>query len=249
LLHTLLALRDVLAPILRFHEVSILCYHSVADDPSDTTIAPDSFDRQLSMLERSGAQFVSLDDVVAWQQGSMQLPRRAVALTFDDGYTDFVSNALPILEKHNAKATLFVLGDTHAARRYLENDTPTLAEADIERLHAHPLVEIGYHSLTHAALGACDERELARECAPRYGARFFAYPGGDYNDTVLEAVRKAHYTAACTIKPVLVTRGRDPLRLPRTVVLRGMSERALRAYTTYAATWYRTLRRAVRRVI
>jgi len=242
LLRALLAVRDVLEPVAGFQEVSILCYHSVGDASLDTAVSVAQFERHLSMLEHTGVVFVSLSEVVAWMNGVATPPRRAVALTFDDGYRDFLSSVLPILEKHSAPATVFVVGDETSARSLLENDLPLMTTKQIEDLLNHPLVTIGYHSRSHADTRSLSDAELNEEYAPRFTARFFAYPGGNYDERALQVVRTLHYEAACSIKRGLVEEGGDLRLLPRNVVMHDTPDWMVRAYTTKAIAWYRRVR-------
>lgn len=53
-------------------------------------------------------EVVPIEDVLQVLDDGPRLPRRAVLLTFDDGYTDFAEYAWPILKKYGLPATLFV---------------------------------------------------------------------------------------------------------------------------------------------
>jgi len=237
LLRILLAFRDVLDPLVHFQEVSILCYHSISNTYLDTVVTPEVFERHLTVLEKSGAKFISLEQILAWRAGTGILPRRAVALTFDDGYRDFVSTVLPILKEHNAPATVFVVGDNAAFRARLGNDLSLLTSEESKSFRTHPLVEIGYHSRTHANLAEISTADLEQECAPRFGARFFAYPGGRYSDAAINAVQNVGYAAAFSIKRGLVSRSSDLFLLPRNSVLRGMPPWMVRALSTRVIEW------------
>lgn len=64
--------------------------------------------RQLTWLSRA-ASVVALSDAVACLAGGRALPRRAVAITFDDGYRDNLDHAVPILEELGLPATFFLV--------------------------------------------------------------------------------------------------------------------------------------------
>jgi peptidoglycan/xylan/chitin deacetylase (PgdA/CDA1 family) len=93
----------------------ILRYHSVNDDPvwagdyiqKSLVVHPDVFDRQVAFLARRH-RVVALDELVRAVRAGRQPDRRAVAITFDDGYEDNCRLALPILAKHGATATFYV---------------------------------------------------------------------------------------------------------------------------------------------
>jgi peptidoglycan/xylan/chitin deacetylase (PgdA/CDA1 family) len=87
----------------------ILGYHRIAAtsrDPYSMCVSPQRFSEQLKIL-RQHATPMRLQDVVQRMQDD-NLPSRAVALTFDDGYKDQLFEAKPLLEKHQIPATVFV---------------------------------------------------------------------------------------------------------------------------------------------
>jgi len=89
--------------------LSILIYHRVLEEvdelfPSEVTA--ELFDRQLNAL-KNVFNVLPLDEAITrWKLGT--LPARAACITFDDGYADNFTLALPVLQKHNLKATFFI---------------------------------------------------------------------------------------------------------------------------------------------
>jgi len=96
----------------------VLRYHSIQDRPEQfaNTIGCDSihatsiFERHMELIARR-FNAVSLDDVALFLQGDKTLPRRAVAITFDDGYKDNIRFAAPILNRFGIPGTFYVLVD------------------------------------------------------------------------------------------------------------------------------------------
>jgi peptidoglycan/xylan/chitin deacetylase (PgdA/CDA1 family) len=68
---------------------------------------PDTFRERMQTLLRMGATVLPLDDAVSRLQAGT-LPPLATAITFDDGFADFASKALPVLEELNLPATLYL---------------------------------------------------------------------------------------------------------------------------------------------
>src|SRR5262245_38128283 len=87
----------------------ILMYHRIADVPLapwSMCVAPEHFAAHLLML-RQYAIPMSLNQLAhAYHAGN--LPQRAVAITFDDGYADNLHHAKPLLERYGIPATVFV---------------------------------------------------------------------------------------------------------------------------------------------
>jgi peptidoglycan/xylan/chitin deacetylase (PgdA/CDA1 family) len=73
------------------------------------TQSSSTFERQIEYLAENGYEAVGLDELVAWQRGYGTLPPRPVVITFDDGDRSVLNIALPVLERHGFKATLFVV--------------------------------------------------------------------------------------------------------------------------------------------
>ena len=103
----------------------LLRYHSVQPFPADfaDTIgegiihSATGFAQQMEIVAR---QFhpVTLDHVVAWLNGERELPRRAVAITFDDGFADNYTIAAPILARHSLRAAFYVAVGSIGTRQY-----------------------------------------------------------------------------------------------------------------------------------
>ena len=94
--------------------LTILTYHRVDEPsarpdlmPSLISATPRAFAAQVAMVARESDP-VSLSDVLGALDDPRRLPRRAVLITFDDGYRDFATNAWPALRAASVPATLFV---------------------------------------------------------------------------------------------------------------------------------------------
>jgi len=114
-LHSTGALRAILA--LRASAplpwLSVLTYHRFAHsdgkEPFDdgvVDVSEEEFDVQLGYLKRYFT-LVGLEELSAWSAGK-KLPPNPLAITFDDGYLDCYTRALPILERHDTRAIFFV---------------------------------------------------------------------------------------------------------------------------------------------
>lgn len=87
----------------------ILSYHRIADpgiDPWGLSVSPENFENQLSVIRKIGAPVSLHDFVSSYQAGN--IPQNAVVITFDDGYSDNFTEALPLLKEFDIPATIFV---------------------------------------------------------------------------------------------------------------------------------------------
>ena len=88
----------------------VLLYHRVAEhytDPMNLCVGKQHFDEHMLHLRRHYIPLSLVELELALRIG--KVPPRSVAVTFDDGYADNVWNAMPILERHNVPATIFVV--------------------------------------------------------------------------------------------------------------------------------------------
>ena len=179
----------------------VLMYHSIApagDDPYRVTVTPERLAAQLGLLARLGLRGCSMRELLAGP-GS-----RRVGLTFDDGYRDFATAALPALRRHGFTATVFVLAGRLGGDNGWEAAGPVrpLLTADEVRAVAAAGMEVGSHGLRHRRLPELTEAELAAEVlesqavlgdltgAPVTG---FCYPYGACGPRELAVVEAAGY--------------------------------------------------------
>lgn len=203
---------------------AILTYHSV--DPSGSPISIDraAFARHVSFLSGSGVRVLALEELLAKRDES-----DAVALTFDDGFVNFASDAWPALRDAGLPATLFVptarVGGDNRWEGRDEPGIPTLPLLDwlaLGRLASEGLA-LGAHSRSHAHLPRVSDAQLVDEIdgskADLRGqlgleASVFCYPYGDCDERVERAAARS-FRFACTTELDVLRANSGPHRLPR----------------------------------
>jgi len=88
----------------------ILIYHRVINIETDRqllAVKKENFIRQIKWLKQN-YNIISLQELAAFISKSKSLPQRSIVITFDDGYFDNFSEAMPILEAMNVFATFFI---------------------------------------------------------------------------------------------------------------------------------------------
>jgi peptidoglycan/xylan/chitin deacetylase (PgdA/CDA1 family) len=70
-------------------------------------VSPDTLARRFEILRRADATVLALDEAID-RLYMNELPRRAVALTFDDGYQDFRLRAHPLLQRYGYLSTVYL---------------------------------------------------------------------------------------------------------------------------------------------
>lgn len=218
--------------------VRILMYHRVArrNDFDQLVVSPENFQKQMTILA-AGYNVLSLSDAVALLASEQKIPRRTVVITFDDGYLDNFTEALPILEKYSLPATIFVTSDfceqTAAHPRYGVSQQQDgdhrlhLDWSETAQLAQHSLIEIGSHTVSHAHLPRLNDADAVTEINESkriidqqlaQNTRYFCYPNGDYFERELQALNDSDYQAAVTVSPGLNRKTTNRFTLRRTEV-------------------------------
>jgi len=183
----------------------VLLYHRIVEKatPGDPlAVSLEIFERQMRALHTWGIHAASLGSLEAGRGR----PTRAVGLTFDDGYREFLYHALPILKRHGFTATVFVVTDRVGRRAdWAGADGPALLGWEEIRELAASGIEFGSHSRTHPRLDALSDERLHEEIdgskrdledALATPVRWMSYPYGASNEAVRRAARGAGYDAA-----------------------------------------------------
>lgn len=238
------------------HPVRVLAYHALSRLPTGTVfepygVPPDEFAQQLDQLMKAGYHFLGVDEFLRYLRDGAGVPRRALLLTFDDAYAD-LSSAIPVLLERGIVAIVFVvssrMGGTNEWDQAIGAPRLPLLDADGLKELVRNGVEIGLHSKTHPFLTRLPDSELADEiegggdALERHGLgrpRCFAYPYGEHDPRVREAVRQARMTAAFTVEPGRVRSGQDPFSIPRFEILRGDVGWRLRLKLAAGEYWHR----------
>jgi peptidoglycan/xylan/chitin deacetylase (PgdA/CDA1 family) len=187
-------------------------YHSVdhiGEDPYLVTVSPPRFERQLAWLQAHGLRGVSMPELLtAMDEGRAH---GLVGLTFDDGYADFASNAVPALQRYGFTATVFVVSARIGSyNAWDEGPRKPLMTAEQLRCVVSAGMQVSAHGRQHLSLPSLDADELGREVG---GSRTeledvlgravtgFAYPYGQVTAREMRAVRAAGYDHACAVRP------------------------------------------------
>jgi hypothetical protein len=219
-----LGLRRLLAagPVVR-----VLTYHRFGDAQRDPwCVSAGDFEQQMRWLaERRLA--VSLDDVVRFVRGEIELPDGAVLVTMDDGFSSVLHIAAPIMRRHGIPSvayvtTGFVDSTSASGERYLTWD-------EVARLPKAG-VEVGSHAHTHRSMAQLSVREALEEARrskqlleQHLGAsvQSFAYPFGmrpDESAATARLLSDSGYATVFIAQHGVLRPGLDLARLPRVKV-------------------------------
>lgn len=219
--------------------MAILTYHHIAPCPPSAAehaglwVHPQAFEAQLRWLREQCFVSYRVRELAALLIEGGALPKRWVAITFDDGWYDNYTTALPLLEKYGFTATVFVTVDRLRTGAATDDPNEMMSVAEIREL-AEKNLEIGSHTLTHPKLTRLSHEQAFEEIA---GARrklgdilgqlpaTFSYPYGAFSPRIENLVCKAGYVAAVSTIRDNQVRPDQLYHLPRVMVMGNTSLR------------------------
>lgn len=195
-----------LAPGPAVIRVPVLMYHyiRVNPDPRDRagyalSVTPADFEAQLDWLQAHGFNTITFGELNAYLHGVRGLPAHPVILTFDDGYADFYTSALPALISHDFTADAYVVSGFVGRPGYMS--ASQVAAAD------RAGIEIGAHTVDHVDLTRLPNDAVryqlsgskqALEGVVGHPVLSFCYPYGQFDARVASLVQAAGYRDATT---------------------------------------------------
>ena len=193
--------------------VPVLLYHSVGDDtsgplgPYTTSVA--DFRDQMAWIADEGFTTLTVREYAVMLTGRRSVPERPLVITFDDGFDDFVHNALPVLRSYSHACTMFVTtAATWRQRPRALGGRATMSWSQVAALPESG-VEVGAHSHEHLQLDLLPSRTVTsqlRTCkdlleqATQDEVTSFAYPHGYNRGTTRRLVEKSGFSSACAVK-------------------------------------------------
>lgn len=215
----------VVNPLLKLRSaessIPILMYHSISDKDEARThayyrtkTAPQVFAAQMEYLHHHGYSTCGLADVLDCLKENRRIATNYVAITFDDGYRDFYTQAFPVMNRHGFSATVFLPTSYIAEAEGQLKNRECLNWAEVRELQKCG-ISFGSHTVTHPQLRKLSPRAIDEEivnskqtieektgCAVRSFAYPFAFPQTETNFTGMlrESLHKAGYqNGVCTI--------------------------------------------------
>jgi peptidoglycan/xylan/chitin deacetylase (PgdA/CDA1 family) len=176
--------------------------------------------RFIAGLLQAGYHPTTLADVDAAMSGAADVPPGCIVLSFDDALMSQYVNAMPVLIDMGVPAVFFALpGFADGVHRYMSiAELQSLADAGFE-VEAHTCNHPNLPLLARRNMDAffAEVLDCKRILEGAIGTRvdFIAYPGGSFDLTVIETVRRFGYRAAFTTRASAVLTANSPFTLPR----------------------------------
>jgi peptidoglycan/xylan/chitin deacetylase (PgdA/CDA1 family) len=226
-------------------KVPVLMYHSISDHTNPKfkqfVVSPKLFAEHMAYLHQHKYTPITVSQfVAALTHRGNKLPDRPVVLTFDDGFADFYTVALPIIKRYGFTATLYTAtAYINGTSRWLQHEgetaRPMLTWEQLGEINASG-IECGGHSHSHPQLDTLSQAEAYSEilqCKRHLEDHLhqevlsFAYPFGYHTASIRRQVQEAGYTSACAVKFAMSSEKTDPFALARLIVRPNTTQGAL----------------------
>lgn len=218
---------------------TIVYYHSIRESEVG------NYSRQLDMIGQYAVPF-SIENPPEFEAG-----RRYAAVTFDDGFEDTVSNAIPELLKRGIPATVFVTaGAMGNPAAWWPSSSPEsgrmIAAADTWKSAQGELIRIGSHALTHPLMTSLERTDALQELKEsrrilqmqmETDVGTFSFPYGDFNEELIEMCREAGYRKVFTTLPANAARMKEQYVVGRVKVEPADSPLVYRLKLSGAYNW------------
>lgn len=138
------------------NELTIISYHEIVDksimkDPT-YTVSPVNFEKQINWLKQNKYNFIDIDTFLKYRKTGINLPKKAVLITFDDGYQSVYKNAYPVLKKNNIPFVIALVGNWLIQKNKVDfagetvNRNIFLSKKEIREMVRSGLCEVASHT-------------------------------------------------------------------------------------------------------
>ena len=220
--------------------VPILTYHQIEAAPAKGApfrslyVAPRAFARQMAFLKLLGYQGLSMSALMPYLLG--EKVGRVVGITFDDGYLNNLTHAMPVLQKYGFSSTCYAVSQQLGKTNIWDLEAGIAQTPLMNALQLRQWVdggqEVGAHTrhhvrLTQADTSSCrDEITLCKselEAITNSSVNQFCYPYGDYTADHVAMVKAVGFESATTTRRSRCEAGADMMKLSRVPVVRSTS--------------------------
>ncbi|EGZ3934282.1 polysaccharide deacetylase family protein [Salmonella enterica subsp. enterica serovar Albuquerque] len=223
--------------------IPVLTYHHILRDEENTrfrhtstTTSVRAFSNQMTWLRDQGYTTLTMYQLEGYVRNKMNLPAKAVVITFDDGLKSVSRYAYPVLKQYGMKATAFIIS-SRIKRHPQKWDPKSLQFMSVSELnkirgvfgfqsHTHFLHRVDGHRrpilLSRSYHNILFDFERSRRALAQFNPRvlYLSYPFGGYDNKAIKAANDAGFHLAVTTVKGKVKPGDNPMLLKRLYILR-----------------------------
>ncbi len=183
----------------------ILMYHSIDNVPGNGLCVPkEQLEEEMAWLHKNDYYTLTPKQAIrVLTKNEVPKDKKIVWITFDDGYANNYTVALPILKKYKLKATVNMITSSMNTNGMLTTD-------QIKKMQKTKLISFESHTVRHVDLRTLTPEQQDNEAVDSkrtlqkdfgINSRSYCYPAGRYNDYSKVAAKNAGYKVALTTQP------------------------------------------------
>ena len=185
-------------------QASILMFHHIGDLPEGAddirkglTVSGTTFDSEMKKLKDGGYNVMTLNQL--YDKIVTGIPEKAVVLTFDDGYDDNSTVALPILQKYGFHGTFFIITSKVGLAEYMNEDQVKDLAKNGNEIGSHTVHHIGLDTVKGVTLNnEIQDSKTYLDKLLNQNTTSFCYPAGKFSDEAKADLIKDGYRIAVT---------------------------------------------------
>lgn len=190
--------------------VPILAYHKFSESKADKmTVTASAFEEQMKFLKDKGYHVITLNQLFDFLDFKIQIPKKSVVITIDDGWRSTYDIAFPILKRYGYPATLFIYTTLISGNKLTLN-------WDLINEMAGQGIDLQCHTRTHRNLNAPVSKESFKEyfeaiekelldaakaikMRTNREVQYLSYPFGNINHLGIALLKKQGYRGGVTV--------------------------------------------------
>lgn len=189
--------------------VPVLMYHYLRVNPNPRdrvgyalSVTPAAFHAQMAYLARNNFHTVTLAQAAAAIRDHRALPPRSIVLTFDDGYADFFTVAIPEMQRYGFTATDYVVPGLVGRPSFMSWSQVVQADRMGFTIAAHTMHHVPLARVSRAsALAEISQSKQVLEAMLGHSVSQFAYPYGSFNRFLAQQARQLGFESAASTMP------------------------------------------------
>lgn len=199
--------------------IAVLNYHYIVNKDAgelkecvqSICITDTQYEEELKYLKDNGYYTATMKDTELFLTGKVNLPKKTVVITIDDGW--YVARNIALLEKYEIHGTLFLIGNLAQPDAY---------KSDYLEIHSHGwnIHNIGECPGNLGGAILCKDKQyllddLKKSRDSLNNTTYFCYPFYEYNERAIEILKEAGFTMAFKGGRVKAKPGVNLFKVPR----------------------------------
>ncbi|EKN4207509.1 polysaccharide deacetylase family protein [Yersinia ruckeri] len=223
--------------------IPVLTYHHMLKNEENkrfrntsTTTSDVAFSNQMAYLKQAGYDTISMSQLEGYLNNQINLPAKAVVLTFDDGLKSVSRYAYPILKEQGFRATAFIISSRikRHPQKWNPDSLQFMSISELKQIqdvfdvqsHTHflhrtdnahnpILLSRSYHNIIF-------DFEHSQRALSQFNPHviYLSYPFGGFNQKAIDAAKNSGFHLAVTTMQGKVKPGDNPFTLKRLYILR-----------------------------